>query len=73
MSHQKCELFNYMAIPLILVDLALFLVNFNEVYVLFLYTVIIGCAHVDYGVAVVRRFTAGDGCIQRLSFGKRKL
>ena len=53
MSHQKCEIFNYMFIPLILIDIALFLVSFNELYVLVFYTIIIGCAHVDYGVGVV--------------------
>ncbi|CAB3996973.1 Ethanolaminephosphotransferase 1 [Paramuricea clavata] len=53
MSHQKCEIFSNMFIPLILIDIALFLVSFNEVYVLAFYTVIIGCVHVDYGIGVV--------------------
>ncbi|XP_028407363.1 ethanolaminephosphotransferase 1-like [Dendronephthya gigantea] len=53
MSHQKCEIFNYMLIPLIFINIAVFLVDFNEVYVLAIYTLIIGCAHVDYGVGVV--------------------
>ena len=53
MSHQKCEIFNYMFIPLVFIDIAIFLVSFNEVYVLAAYTLIIGCAHVDYGVGVV--------------------
>lgn len=53
MSHQKCEIFSYMFVPLVLIDIALFLVDFNELYVLLFYTLIIGWVHVDYGVGVV--------------------
>lgn len=53
MSHQKCEVFNYMLVPLVLIVGATFLVKFNELYVLVIYTFIIGVVHLDYGVAVV--------------------
>ncbi|XP_046857406.1 ethanolaminephosphotransferase 1-like isoform X2 [Xenia sp. Carnegie-2017] len=53
MSHQKCKVFNKMFIPLIIIDVALLVFRFNEVYVLAVYTFVIGCIHVDYGIGVV--------------------
>lgn len=42
-----------MFIPLIIIDVALLVFRFNEVYVLAVYTFVIGCIHVDYGIGVV--------------------
>lgn len=53
MSHQKCDSFNYMLLPLGLIVGATFVVKFNEVYVLAIYTVITAVVHIDYGVGVV--------------------
>ena len=53
MSHQKCEVFNWLLAPLILIVGATFLVEFNEVYILIVYTFFVGVVHLDYGVGVV--------------------
>ena len=42
-----------MFVPLILIDIVMLLFNFNDVYVLIVYTVATGCAHIDYGIGVV--------------------
>ena len=55
MSHTRCQVFNWLLVPLLAIVAGVLLVNLGqiELYLLWTYTVLVTASHIHYGSSVV--------------------